>query len=307
MKFRAFAAAVSLWLLAAGSSEAISIQFDYTYDSNNFFSGANVGRRSLLNAAAQVFTTPLSDSLTAITPSGSNTWSALFDNPSTGAALSLSNLSIGANTVVVFVGAQSLGGSTLGYGGPGGWSAGGNQAWFNTIEARGQAGALAVTPTDFATWGGAITFNLGATWYFDSDPTTMESFAGVDFYSVAVHELGHLLGIGTADSWNAKISGTKFTGAKTTAANGGVQISLSGDLGHFANGTMSRIYGTNTSQEAEMDPSITTGTRKYFTNLDYAALQDVGWTMVPEPSTWLFLGLGVALTAGTRRRRRYCI
>ena len=42
---------------------------------------------------------------------------------------------------------------------------------------------------------------------------------------------------------------------------------------------MSKILGTNTVQEAAMDPTITQGTRKRLTALDAAALTDVGWTV----------------------------
>ena len=53
---------------------ALIIQFDYTYDTGNFFSGPNVSRRAQLDAAADVFESRLtSENFGAITPSGSNT------------------------------------------------------------------------------------------------------------------------------------------------------------------------------------------------------------------------------------------
>lgn len=292
-------------LLGLCKAGAISIQFDYTYDTGNFFSGANIGRRSYLDAAAQAFTLELSDSLSAIVPYGNNTWSASFSDPSTGNTISLSNLQIQANTLVVYVGARNLGGSTLGIGGPGGYSiSGSQQSWFDTVEARGQTGALASTPTDFGPWGGSIVFNSTSPWYFDSDPSTMESFFGQDdFYSVALHELAHTLGFGTAPSWMADVSGTTFTGAASTLVYGGLHPSVSADQGHWADGTSSKIFGTNTVQETDMDPAITVGTRKYLTSLDYAGLQDVGWTTVPEPSSYLLLLLGIA-ALGLRKRPR---
>ena len=42
---------------------------------------------------------------------------------------------------------------------------------------------------------------------------------------------------------------------------------------------MSKVFGTNTAQEAAMDPEINAGTRKYLTALDAAALKDIGWSI----------------------------
>ncbi|MBI1841854.1 MAG: PEP-CTERM sorting domain-containing protein [Verrucomicrobia bacterium] len=41
-----------------------------------------------------------------------------------------------------------------------------------------------------------------------------------------------------------------------------------------------------------MDPTLTLGTRKHLTSLDVAALKDIGWTVVPEPSVLYLLALG---------------
>jgi len=303
--FRRLSIVAGSLLLLASPLKAINIAFDYSYDANGFFT-SNATAKVDLEAAGQYLGSLLTDSLTAISPSGSNTWSATFANPATGNSTTVSGLDIAANTILIFVGGSTLGGSTLGEGGPGGWSASGNNAWLNTVNARGQAGALSATETDFGPWGGAITFNQSASWYFDTNPATKESFSANDFYSVALHELSHVLGIGTAGSWNTYVSGSTFTGTNSKAANGGLAVSLSGDLAHWANGTMSTIYGTSTAQEAAMDPSLTTGTRKLMTTLDVAGLKDVGWTIstaaVPEPSSMALI-CGFALVAFSRRKR----
>ncbi len=283
--------------LAATVARGLDIQFDYTYDTGSFFVG-HADRISLLDAAAAVFENRFTDTLTSITPGSGNTWTATFNNPTTNAAVSLSNLTITTGVLRVYVGARQLGTTTLGIGGPGGFGASGTPAWLDTVEARGQAGALLTTPTDFGPWGGALTFDLDASWYFGTG-----GLAGKDdFLSVATHELGHLLGFGTAGSWDARISGAKFTGANSTAANGGIQASLSGDLGHWADGTMSTIFGTSTAQETAMDPVITVGAQKFFTTLDFAGMRDIGWTVVPEPST-AGLVLGGLLLLGSKKRR----
>jgi hypothetical protein len=300
MLLRFLCAACAIFL-SAMPLQAINIVFDYRYDTNGFFT-SNPNAKVDLEAAGQFFDSLLTDSLSAITPTGSNTWSAVFTNPATGSSTSVDNLSIAANEILIFVGGASLTGSTLGEGGPGGYSDSGTQTWLNTIAGRGQAGALAASPTDYGPWGGMAQFNSSATWYFDPNPATKESFTGNDFYSVALHEIGHVLGIGTANSWNTDVASGKFTGANAKAQNGGAAVSLSADLAHWANGTMSTIYGTSAAQEAAMDPSLTTGTRKLFTTLDVAGLRDVGWTVVPEPSSAMLFA-GFALVAVSRRNR----
>jgi hypothetical protein len=185
--------------------------------------------------------------------------------------MQLNNASVGANSVVVYVGGRSdLGGPELGHGGPGGWSGYGSSTWLNTVKTRGQGGVL--SGSDFARWGGAITFSSTAIWNFNSTaPTSGQN----DFLSVAVHELGHVFGVGTADSWKNKLSGGVFTGANVRAAHGGTSVAVDGSGGHFASGVKSTLNGL--AADVVMQPSITVGKRRQFTRLDYAALADIGW------------------------------
>ncbi|MEI6862328.1 MAG: PEP-CTERM sorting domain-containing protein [Verrucomicrobiota bacterium] len=55
-----------------------------------------------------------------------------------------------------------------------------------------------------------------------------------------------------------------------------------------------------------MDPSLTVGSRKFFTTLDFAGLQDIGWQLsaIPEPSTLVWAAVAGALGVGWRRRSR---
>jgi len=290
-----------LFVLAQSGRAQVNISFEYTFDTG-FLSG-NATAQADLQAAANALAGRLTDSLSAITPSGQNSWSATFSNPTTGTQQSVNNLSVPANTIVIYIGARDLGASTLGLGGFGGFNASGTQSWADLISQRGQAGA---PNTDFGPWGGSISFNNTTSWYFDSDPSTVDVPGGQsDFYSVALHELGHVLGIGTATSWNNKISGGQFTGAASVAAHGGTPVPLDASGGHWANGTTSTLPGTSTLQEAAMDPSLTVGTRKLFTDLDFAGLTDVGWqvTPVPEPEQYaLVAALGLLSFLIYRRR-----
>src|SRR5690349_17284451 len=72
----------------------LSVQFDYSLDSNHFFDDPN--RRMVLQAAADAAVSHYADSLDAIVPSGTNTWKAVLDNPSSGGTVNLDNLTIPA-------------------------------------------------------------------------------------------------------------------------------------------------------------------------------------------------------------------
>lgn len=246
----------------------VQFLFDYSLDSSGFFN--DPARRSALEQAGHMLADRFDDTLTAITPSGSNTWKPSLTNPSTGATVNGSRTSIPANTILVYAGARNLPNGNLAIGGNGGWSATGSQAWFNTIKGRGQAGALASTPTDVAPWGGSIAFDsVGVDWAFST--TSSQLTAGkTDFFSVAMHELGHVMGVGLSGSWNRLVSGSNFVGATASARNGG-PVPLATDRAHLREGLM------NQKMEVAMDPSLTTGTRKFFSNLDFGALQDIGW------------------------------
>ncbi len=171
--------------LASQQANAISITFDYTYDSGFFSSQL---RKDALSAAGDFFATRLTDSLTAISPSGVNSFDAIISRPDTGAQQIINDFSVAADTIVVYAGGRNLGSSTLGQGGPGGFNAGGTSSFLNNLTTRGQGS----NTTEFGPWGGAISFNTSSAWHFDSDVSTKENFSGqFDFYSVAIHELGH--------------------------------------------------------------------------------------------------------------------
>jgi hypothetical protein len=300
-----------LCCFAAQPAVAINIQLNYTYDTTNFFgagnpSGPTAGAqaKAALEAAASYYSAILTDSFSVIqTPAPFHSsqfdgqvtwqWTENFNNPTTGASTVVTNATIAADQYVIYAGARSLSGSEAGVGGPGGfgWSSnptGGfspaeiNQidaitaTFQNQVEHRGEA-------SGFSRWGGAVTFdNDGTTpWFFNHLGTPSGNVT--DFYSVAIHELGHSLGLGTAPEWQALVSGSSFFGVNAEAQNNGNAVPLSPDLGHWANGTSSVVYGTATSQEAAMDPSLQNGTRKLLTALDAAGLQDIGWSLGPAP------------------------
>ena len=301
--------ALATTLCCPPAALAVQISFDYRFDSGFF----TQSRRDLLQQAGNAIGSRLSDTLLPIAPSGSNTYEArLYDPSKANTTTGIFDLNIATDTLVVFAAAYDQGGSTLGTGGPG-WigMASGDGGFLNTVKARGQAGALG-TPalrTDFGPWGGSVSFNsANSNWYFDPDPNTSESFSGDDFYSVALHEIGHVLGYGTADSWDnlasGGTSGGSFSGPQAEAVFGGpVPLEPGTSPAHWAAGTASLVAGL--PQEAAMDPTLTVGSRKLFTDLDYAGLQDIGWQVssVPLPAPLLLLASGLTLLLGMCRKR----
>ena len=307
--------AVLSMLLAGPAAANIDIVFDYSYDTSNYFSG-NATRMSLLESAASVFESRLTDNLGAITSTDDNVFKPQFFDPSSANAATpvvLDHVDIAANVIRIYVGAANLGTGTLGtlgVGGSGGsgystsGSTSGQTAFLNSIS-RGQSGYTPFensdTDTDFAPWGGSISFNSSfGSWYFDNDLATTENFgSNYDFYSVAIHEIAHVLGYGTADSWTQHI---------VSCPTGNCIIGKPlADTAHWASGALSTINGL--SFEVAMDPSLLNNTRKNFTDQDWNGLSKIGWQVaaVPEPETWAMLlaGLGlVGFAAGRKEKRR---
>ena len=253
----------------------INFQFDYSLDTSHFFD--NPQARSALEQAAQSLESYLNDSLAAIVPGGSRSWTAQFSSPGTGSLEIVNNLTIAANTLLIFVGARDLSGGEVAQGAPGGWGASNSDPdWSNLLGTRGQSGAFPGPhngdATDFGPWGGSLAFDaLGTDWYFGSSASGISS-TQMDFMSVAQHELGHVLGFGTAESFDRYISGSVFTGPSATATyDGEGSPPLSGDRGHWAAGTK------DGGVAVAMDPTLGPGVRRLFTGLDYAALNDIGW------------------------------
>ena len=269
-------------LISVGQLRAdIDIVFDYSFDTNNFFSSPQ--SREALDAAAGVYEEVIKDSLDAAIDyygdGGWNTWEARFYHPSTGELIYFDSddfaYPIIEDRVVIFVGGDELDGGAVGIGGYGGYRVSGyTQDWFDLVKSRGEIGALGgVNATDFGPWGGAISFDLSTDWHIDH--TVNPSGNDNDLYSVALHEIGHVLGFGSAESWDANLSDNVFTGTNSVNEYGSV-VPLDAGSSHWFEGTISPLLAGG-MQEAAMDPTLTIGTRKELTLLDYAGLKDVGW------------------------------
>lgn len=292
--------------LVASPAKALTFVVDYTYDTLNFFN--TQAKKDVFEAAIASVGDNIPDTLAAITPVAPEHWEIYFDRPDTGATATIYDPTISANTLVIYAGGRDLASPTLAQAGPGGYAVtacyGSPGNLCEQARYRGESGETSgPTATESAWWGGAITFDTalesGQSWYF-GDLSGSPGGSQHDFWSVTLHELAHLLGFGIQGGsgdetpWQNQISGGQFTGTNSVAESGG-NVPLHSGLGHWANGTMSTVAGTSTPQETALDPSITIGTRKLMTDLDYAGLQDIGWDVsyVPEPGSALLLGLGL--------------
>ncbi len=246
-------AALRLEALEAREVPAVLIQVDYSLDTG-FFAN-NPDARAVMDRVASELGNSLSADLPAISPTGANTWTATFYSPTTGAQTGISNLAVGANTIKVYVGGRAMPGSEAGYASSSGNSASGSSDWVSTVQTRN--------------WGGSISFDTTQSWFFGQSTAGLTS-KQLDFYSVATHELGHVLGIGTSALWNSLSSGGTFHGANAMSVYGGA-VPLGPDGQHWANGL------TVNGQRAAMEPSLPAGVRVGWSSLDAAALRDLGW------------------------------
>ncbi|MGK7950177.1 MAG: hypothetical protein AB4368_15695 [Xenococcaceae cyanobacterium] len=119
--------------------------------------------------------------------------------------------------------------------------------------------------TDFEPWAGTISFNSEIDWDFSLDNPNLEK---IDFISVALHEIGHVLGIGTAPIFDSIGAGRTFDGVNALAVNNGDPIPLEADLGHIQDGFQ--------GNSVLLDPTKNIG-RNLPSNIDLAILADIGY------------------------------
>lgn len=251
----------------------INFQFDYSLDESNFFDSPQ--RRAILEQAAGLLESQINDSLLAIIPNGSNTWAATFSDPNSGVLVALNNLTISADNLLIFVGSRDFTDGSVAVSAPGGFSVNGSDTWYEVVAGRGQSGAVptnGAVATDFGPWGGSLAFDtVGTDWYFGSSTSGM-SPSQMDFLSVAVHELTHILGFGTCESFDRYVTGIEFVGPNVASAYDGTgSPPLAGDRAHWQDEVR------DDGQETMMDPTLSPGTRKLPTGIDLAALRDIGW------------------------------
>ena len=288
-----------LGLICFASHANAQIELDFSND-NGFF-GGNAEATAAIEAAVADINAVLDLNLTAVTDTASGSSGDVnitfdFDysylNPSTNAEVIIDNSALAANQIIIFVGAQPLAQDVLGQGGPGGVAVIAratisgptgtlqnaiNDAEANDTHRRGGGPVVGEIRGAFDS-GETFSFDVGSaigTVRFDDDDTINWHFnhltevgpGEIDFYSVALHEILHAIGIGTSETWRSLLSGSNYIGAEVIDVNGtGTAIIQVGDATHFVEGLMSTRISNGVRQEVVMDPTLQVGTRKGLTS-----------------------------------------
>ncbi|MDJ0744705.1 MAG: hypothetical protein QNJ32_15275 [Xenococcaceae cyanobacterium MO_167.B27] len=139
--------------------------------------------------------------------------------------------------------------------------------------------------TDFEPWAGVISFSTSlpqdGEWDFSLNNPDPNKF---DFITVALHEMGHILGIGTAPAFTNLAEDGLFNGFNAKNINNNNGIPLESDLGH--------VEDEFDGNDVLLDPVLPQG-RVGPSDIDLAILADIGYEIpnftkqgsVPELAT----------------------
>ncbi|MCX7568013.1 hypothetical protein OS189_16850 [Sulfitobacter sp. F26169L] len=233
---------------------SFSIVFDYRFDPSGFYDDPEV--RAVMERAAEIWSDIIKDE---------------FDDVRAGTTFSISNPSLvnqretvvlteDIDDLLIFAGARDL--ASLGRGGFAGTDAQGDIFRARVSNDFRDTGPV----SDFEPWAGLITLDLRDDWSTDLDgPVAGKN----DMLTTVLHEIGHILGIGTAPAFHALVDGHEFTGTNTLAANGGAAVPLAHGDSHVEDGF--------DDGEVLLDPVTLTGTRKMPGAIDRAMLADIGY------------------------------
>ncbi len=231
---------------------AVALAFDYSLDSPGFFTAE---RRTLLESTLNAMAARLTDSLAAV-PSATYTLNTDLGNRTF-------VTSSPANVVKVYAYGQSLDdGVSIAQGG----------AYYSSASNGSMRGQAA---NDYAPDLTYLKFDADGTtdWFFGSTTAGL-AWDQVDFVTVARHEFLHSLGfLDRQPTFLRNISGSSFVGPDATAANGGQAVPMQGS--HVA-----------ASIPSIMNAVTMAGQRRDLGDLEWAMLQDLGWSVAAPTSTF---------------------
>jgi hypothetical protein len=238
------------------------IALDYRFDTGGFFTDPI--RRKTLEGAARTWGRLLSDSFPDVP---ANTYVFVKDPTSPYGSGGLGfTLDTAIDDLIIFVGSTELSGQLALSGPSAGLSGVTDQTLADALDHR-------YSGSPFQPWTGWMSFDKLTDFYFDPTPDTAPhtpSADKIDFFSIALHEMGHVLGFGTAAAFKGMITTTgAFKGAKASAAHGS-PVLLESDKMHVPN---TLLFG---GKRLLMNVSFPLGTRYSATPLDQAFLEDLG-------------------------------
>lgn len=243
--------------------KGLSIEFDYRFDDKALF--APQEKKNALIAAAGFWSAALADEFDDI-PAGTEILVRNPQTPTVAGQVFVYDKPI--DDLMVFVGFATMDGAhgSLAISAP--------SAAIGSVSDPALSASLKTRfeGPDFEPWTGWLGFDEAEDWFYDPTPETSDDLpAGkIDFLSVALHELGHVLGFGTSDAYKALVQNGAFTGPKSVALYGG-PVPLTADGKHIASGILSD------GKRPVMDASDASGARSVITPLDLAILQDIGY------------------------------
>ncbi|MEM7759619.1 MAG: hypothetical protein AAF298_16050 [Cyanobacteria bacterium P01_A01_bin.40] len=240
---------------------SFEIEFDYRFDEANFFTPE---RRAILEQAGDIWSSYIQDDFTPI-------------NPGETLPLNINNtqqeitLEEPLDDLLIFVTYSDL-------------SPNENflaQGSFAANFIVGSDRQERIQGSDFEPWLGKIEFNqaAGDKLFFDPTPETSNDIPvnQQDFLSLALHEIGHVLGIGTSGAFSDQVDNGQFTGELSVQLNQGNPIPLDDEAGHVAEG-----FTLDPESDALLDQLFSTGERNLPTDLDLAVLADIGYEILAD-------------------------
>lgn len=289
-------------ILCSASAQALTINFDYSLDTGNFFSS---DKRSVLDQVASIFENNLSNSLAALSHVNVNRPDMQYYNSQTGnftsipgTAISAPLQNIAADSLLIFVGAVDLPTSMLGLGTQGTARANRVNGSYNGYGSGWGGQMVFDTTMDMSAFGGGYTGQVAPRqWYVDDDIRSAEALSttkipvtpggslqngyfllkDIDFASIVMHEMGHLFGLQHSTNFNDAMYPTTVGERSFFEANDW--------------NAMSQRGWQVSSTTPDLDSVVTQPT---------ATLP----TPVPEPTTAALLLAGLTAAWGVTRRRR---